>query len=149
MTRRRTLPWIVPPKVTACGTRSWRPSQMQIEQFDDRVIFRYEYWNAVRTVYLDERAYPADAPHTRLGHSIGRYEGDTLIVETTHVIPNVIGVPGRGALPPDKDTRFIERYTYHADNGKLDLELAIIDPVNFRKPYDNQRSFSTCTGLGA
>ncbi len=117
------------------------PVPMQVEQFDDRVIFRYEYWNATRTVYLDGRAYPADAPHTRLGHSIGRYEGDTLIVETTHVIPNVIGVPGRGALAPDKDTRFIERYTYHADNGRLDLELAIIDPVNFRKPYENQRSF--------
>ena len=117
------------------------PVPMQIEQFDDRVIFSYEYWNAVRTVFLDGRAYPADAPHTRLGHSIGRYEGDTLIVETTHVIPNVIGVPGRGALAPDKDTRFIERYTYHAGNDRLDLELAIIDSVNFRKPYENQRSF--------
>ena len=49
--------------------------------------------------------------------------------------------PGAAPCTPIKDTRFIERYTYHADNGRLDLELAIIDPVNFRKPYDNQRSF--------
>ena len=117
------------------------PVPMQIEQFDDRVVFRYEYWNAVRTVYLDGRVYPPDAPLARLGHSTGRYQGPTLIVETTHVIPNVIGVPGRGALAPDKDTRFIERYTLNPDNGRLDLELAIIDPVHFRKPYENQRSF--------
>lgn len=117
------------------------PVPMQIEQYDDRVIFRYEYWNAVRTVYLDGRAYPPGAPPTRLGHSTGYYEGDTLVVETTRVIPNVIGVPGGGALAPAPDTRFVERYTYHAANGRLDLELAIIDPVHFRRPYENQRSF--------
>ncbi len=117
------------------------PVPMQIEQFDDEVVFRYEYWNAVRTVYLNGRSYPLDAPPTRLGHSTGRYEGATLVVETTHVIPNVIGVPGRGAFAPHADTRFIERYTLNADNGRLDLELAIIDPVHFHKPYDNQRSF--------
>ena len=114
---------------------------MEIEQFDDKVIFRYEYWNAVRTVYLDGRALPPDASRTRLGHSTGYYEGNTLVVETTHVIPNVIGVPGGGALAPDPDTRFVERYTHHAGNGRLDLELAIIDPVHFRRPYENQRSF--------
>ncbi|MCY3751518.1 MAG: hypothetical protein OXG54_09005 [Gammaproteobacteria bacterium] len=117
------------------------PVPMAIEQYDDSVVFRYEYWNAVRTVYLDGRTLPPDAPHTRLGHSTGYYEGDTLVVETTHVIPNVISVPGRGALAPDPDTRFVERYTYHEDNGRLDLELAIIDPVHFRRPYENQRSF--------
>ncbi len=117
------------------------PVPMQIEQYADKVVFRYEYWNAVRTVYLDGPALPPDAPATRLGHSTGYYEGNTLVVETTHVIPNVIGVPGGGALKPDRDTRFVERYTYHPDNGRLDLELAIIDPVNFRRPYENQRSF--------
>ena len=117
------------------------PVPMQIEQYDDRVIFRYEYWNAVRTVYLDGRAAPSGAPATRLGHSTGYYQGNTLVVETTNVIPNVIGVPGRGALAPARDTRFVERYTYHEENGRLDLELAIIDPVHFRRPYENQRSF--------
>ena len=117
------------------------PVPMQIEQHDDKVIFRYEYWNAVRTVYLDGRTYPPDAPATRLGHSTGYYEDNTLVVETTHVIPNVIGVPGGGALAPDQDARFVERYTHQADNGRLDLELAIIDPVHFHRPYENQRSF--------
>ncbi len=117
------------------------PVPMQIEQLDDRIIIRYEYWNAVRTVYLDGRSYPEGAAATRLGHSIGHYEGSTLIIKTTNVIPNVTGVPGGGAFAPSPDTVFEERYTYNTDNGRLDLELSIIDPVHFRKPYGNQRSY--------
>ncbi|MFT5132808.1 MAG: hypothetical protein ACI9SC_001276, partial [Gammaproteobacteria bacterium] len=109
------------------------PVPMQIEQLEDRVIIRYEYWNAVRTIYLDGRAYPEGEPPTRLGHSVGRYEGSTMIVETTHVIPNVTGVPGGGAFAPSSETIFIERYTHNPDNGRLDLELSIIDPVHFKK----------------
>lgn len=117
------------------------PVPMKIEQFDDHIIFSYEYWNAVRTVYLDGRKPPEGAAATRLGHSVGRYEGSTLIVETTNVIPNVTGVPGGGAFAPSADTLFVERYTHHPENGRLDLELTIIDPVHFRKPYGNQRSY--------
>ncbi|MFT4826332.1 MAG: hypothetical protein ACJAUG_002644 [Halioglobus sp.] len=116
------------------------PVPMEIQQFDDKVIMRYEYWNAVRTIYMDVDTAP-DAALTRLGVSTGRYEGATFIVETTRVISNIIGVPGGGALAPSEDTRFVERYTLNPDSGRLDLELAIIDPVNFRKPYENQRSY--------
>ena len=122
------------------------PVPMKIEQFDDKIIIKYEYWNAVRTVYLDGRGYSPDAPPTRLGHSLGRYEGNTLIIETTHVIPNLIGVPGGGDIAPSLDTRFVERYTYNVNNGRLDLEMAIIDPVHFRKPYENQRSYLLAPG---
>ena len=117
------------------------PVPMQIEQQQDRVIIRYEYWNAVRTIYLDGRSHPQGQPATRLGHSVGHYEGQTLVVETSHVIPNVTGVPGGGAFAPSADTRFIERYTLNPADRRLDLELTIVDPVHFRKPYGNQRSY--------
>lgn len=117
------------------------PVPMQIEQLDKKIVIKYEYWNAVRTVYMDGRGHPKEMTPTRLGHSIGRYEGTTLIIETAHVIPNIIGVPGGGALAPSPETRFIERYTFNKDSGRLDLELAIVDPVHFRKPYENQRSY--------
>jgi hypothetical protein len=117
------------------------PVPMEFEQLEDRVIIKYEYWNAVRTVYLDGRSYPEGEPPTRLGHSIGHYEGRTLVIETTHVIPNVTGVPGGGAFAPGADTKFVERYTQTAENGRLDLEMSIIDPEHFLKPYGNQRSY--------
>lgn len=115
------------------------PVPMEIEQHDDKVIMRYEYWNAVRTVYLSGET-SSDAPLKRLGYSTGRYEGLTFIVETTRVIPNVIGVPGGGALAPSDDTRFVERYTLNPD-GRLDMELEIVDPAHFLKPNENQRSY--------
>jgi len=117
------------------------PVPMKIEQMDDRVVISYEYWNAVRTIYLDGRKQAEGEPATRLGHSTGRYEGLTLIVETTNIIPNVSGVPGGGAFAPSADTLFVEYYTHNPDSGRLDMELTIIDPVHFRKPYGNQRSY--------
>jgi hypothetical protein len=117
------------------------PVPMEMEQLEDRVIIRYEYWNAVRTVYLDGREPPADQPLTRLGFSTGYYEGSSFVIETTRVIPNIIGVPGGGALAPSDDTRFVERYTLNPGDGRLDLELAIIDDAHFQKPYENQRSY--------
>ena len=68
-------------------------------------------------------------------------EGSSFIVETSHVIPNVTGVPGGGAFAPGKNTVFVERYTHHPENGRLDLEFTIIDPEHFLKPYGNQRSY--------
>lgn len=117
------------------------PVPWKIEQRQDRVILSYEYWNAVRMVYLDGRAQAEGEPATRLGHSTGHYEGNTLVVETTNVIPNVTGVPGGGAFAPSPDTKFIERYTLNEANDRLDMEMTIIDPVHFLKPYGNQRSF--------
>lgn len=117
------------------------PVPMEIKQYDDRVEFRYEYWNAQRVAYLDGRTYPQGKAATRLGHSVAYYDGLTLVVETTHVIPNVTGVPGGGAFAPSADTKFVERYTHNPDDGRLDLELTIVDPTHFRKPYGNQRSF--------
>ena len=117
------------------------PVPWKIEQFADRVVFRYEYWNAVRTIYLDGRPIPDGEAATRLGHSTGYYENDTLVVETVNVIPNVTGVPGGGAFAPSPNTKFVERYTLYKPDDRLDMEMTIIDPVHFLKPYGNQRSF--------
>ena len=108
------------------------PLPIVIEQYNDTVVILYEYWNAVRTVYMDGRGHPADAPLTRLGHSIGRYEGSTLVVETTALQPNLIGIPGGGALLHSNDAIAIERYTRSPDGNRLDLEWSMVDPVHFR-----------------
>jgi hypothetical protein len=117
------------------------PTPIQIEQNDDTVIIRYEYWNAERTVYMDGRKSPPDTAPTRLGYSIGHYDGGALVIETAAMLPNLIGVPGGGALRPDPGARFVERYELSDDGERLDLVLTIIDPVHFRRPYENQRSY--------
>ena len=116
------------------------PVPFQIEQRPDKVIIRYEYWNAVRTVYTDGRGHPSDAEQSRLGHSIGRYEGSDLVVETVNMIPVSVDLIG-GHVTASQDAIFIERYTPSDDGNRLDLEWTIVDPVNFREPYSGVRSY--------
>jgi len=62
------------------------PFPMEIYQSDELVVFKMEYFDLVRVVHLDGREHPpVTAPHSRSGHSTGRWDGDTLVVDTTHL----------------------------------------------------------------
>jgi hypothetical protein len=117
------------------------PTPIEIEQKEQTVIIRYEYWNAERTVHMDEREPPGEMAMTRLGYSTGYYDEGVLVVETSAVLPNPVGLPGGGALNLDPGARFVERYSLDSDGHRLNLVLTIIDPVHFRQPYQNQRSY--------
>ena len=62
------------------------PFPMEVYQSDRLIVFKMEYFDLVRVVFLDGRPHPpATAPHSRVGHSVGRWEGNTLVVDTTHL----------------------------------------------------------------
>jgi hypothetical protein len=62
------------------------PFPMEIYQDSKLVVFRMEYYDMTRVIFLDGRGHPpADAPHSKNGHSIGHWEGDELMVDTTHI----------------------------------------------------------------
>jgi len=62
------------------------PFPMEIYQDSKLLVMRMEYYDMVRVIFLDGRQHPpADAPHTKNGHSIGHWEGDELVVDTTHI----------------------------------------------------------------
>jgi hypothetical protein len=115
------------------------PLPLQIEQHEDRVILRYEYWNAERTVYLDDSSVPESIKPSRLGYSVGHYEGSTLVVETTQLMPSMTGIPNDKPLMLSPDAHAIERYTLTDEGQALDVTLEIIDPVNFKRPFQNYR----------
>lgn len=117
------------------------PLPMKIVQRDDRVELQYEYWNVVRTVYTDGRGYQTNVPSSRLGQSIGRYEGKTLVVETTGILPNLFQLPGMGGFKHSEQARAVERYTLSEDGQRLDLEWTFIDPVYFIGPVQGQKSW--------
>ena len=60
----------------------------------------------MRHIYLDGRAHPSPWTPTPAGHSVGRYEGNTLVVETTGFTPG--GVPGGGVRTAE--TVLVERF---------------------------------------
>jgi hypothetical protein len=115
------------------------PLPLEIEQHPDRVILRYEYWNAERVVHLDLDSHPQGVEPTRLGHSIGHYEGRTLVVKTALLTPAETGVPNDKPLMLSVDAQAVERYTLAEDGESLELVLEIIDPAIFTKPFQSHR----------
>src|SRR4030081_2161611 len=66
--------------------------------------------NRLRRIYTDGRPHPDDPDPTFHGHSIGHWEGDTLVVDTIGVVPQVyIAVSEAAGVPNNGDMRIIER----------------------------------------
>ena len=85
-----------------------------------------------RQVFLDGRGHPADLNPTWVGHSVGHWEGDTLVVDT-------VGFNDRSWLdlqahPHTENLHMTERYR-RRDLGHLDIEVAIDDPGAYTKPW--------------
>jgi hypothetical protein len=109
------------------------PLPHEFIQQDGRITILYEYQHQVRRVYLDGRDHPKDEYPTLMGHSVGWWEGDTLIVDTTGVDAGYLRPQG---LPYTDSAHFIERYTL-LDDGKLKkLVISIDDPAYYREPWD-------------
>ena len=120
--------------------RVWsNPVPIEIEQLPDRVILRYEYMDGLRTVYLDQQSQAPDARREVLGHSVGRFEGSTLIVETAGFSESTIGaVTG---TPQSETLRTVERLTMAEDGQRFHLEIRHEDAATFVEPWTSSRDF--------
>jgi hypothetical protein len=105
---------------------------IKIEQYVDRVVIRGEDMASDRTIYIDGRDHPSGAAPTLTGHSIGWYEGSTLVVETVDVRANV--AEDQLNIHNSDQARSIERYTLSEDGTRLHLRFTLEDPVMFRTP---------------
>ncbi len=114
------------------------PHQLEIHHFDDRIEMRYGEWEARRTVYLDGRAAPADYAPSLLGWSVGHYEGETLVIETSHVRGNLTFM---GIEHSDQLT-VVERYTRPVDGNRLLLSATLDDPWGLKQPVVMKKVWS-------
>jgi hypothetical protein len=113
------------------------PYQWEIVQGRDRVVIVYEYPHLFRIIPTDGTPHPADPDPTWMGDSIGRWEGDTLVVDT-------VGFNDKTELPGGyKHTEalhVIERF-HRTDFNNLDYEATVEDPNVFVKPWTIVRGF--------
>ncbi len=121
------------------------PPAIKFEHAKDRVIITYEYWNAVRTVFMDGRALPDDVAASRLGFSVGRLEGNTLVVETSRLTPSQIGLMGNKFYLSEEAT-FTEEYRLNDTGDRLDVLWRVTDPVNLRAPYTGRIAWLAAPG---
>ena len=112
---------------------------IQIMQNSKYLAFLFEQNTWFNIVYLDGRGHPADLEPTWFGHSVGKFEGDTLVIDT-------VGFNGRTRLdtighPHSAKMHVIQRIKY-ADVNHLNYEVTIDDPVMYTRPWKNERIFT-------
>jgi hypothetical protein len=101
------------------------------------IVLLYESPNSPhRIVYTDGRDLPKDPNPTWLGYSIGRWEGDTLVVSTAGF--NDKGWLDSAGHPQTESLRITERLR-RRDFGHMDFEMTIDDPTVFTKPFTVKR----------
>jgi hypothetical protein len=114
---------------------------MEIIQRPNQITIVYEAHNEVRRVYLADRIVPeADRLPGRNGHSTARWEGDTLVVETTNLIEQV----DQRYAHSDK-ARIVERYrmTKGAKGERvLVADMTMTDPVFYTEPVKEEKRWS-------
>lgn len=105
--------------------------QLEIRQpGKDRVELHYGEWDAHRTVYMDGRKHPVNEPLSLLVYSVGHWEGETLVVETSGVRAN--RTPWQSEH--SDRLRVVERYSRSQDGKTLTLAARIEDPWGLKQP---------------
>jgi hypothetical protein len=100
----------------------------------DRVTMKVDWMDSERTIYLDGRKHPPASETFPLGHSVGRWEGDTLVVETTSFKDHPMGLST--SLPSSTQKRLTERFGLSQDRKSLIYSGVIEDPVYLSRPVE-------------
>lgn len=119
------------------------PAPWKIVQTPDLIVVLYEAFTLWRQIFLDGRRLADEVNPTWLGYSTGRWDGDTLVVESR-------GFNGKPWLdqigrPSTEQLRVVERYT-RTDFGHLDREVTIDDPGAYTRPWTVEQHATLLTG---
>jgi hypothetical protein len=115
-----------------------RPSPVEIAQTRDRVLMLFEVDTVWRVIYMDGREHTEGAPPTFMGHAVGRWDGDTLAVDTVGLNPltwlDSIGTPHSDVLRVEERIRRVAQ-------DKMEMDLLFDDPKAYTRPWRGKRSW--------
>lgn len=115
------------------------PYLMQFIESPGQVTILHEMFNLFRVIYMDT-PHPdaADVVPTYMGHSVGRWQGDTLVVDTVGLTDRTsideVGMPHSDAL------HVVERYR-RVDNNTLEIMVTLDDPKTFSQPWETKVTY--------
>jgi hypothetical protein len=106
----------------------------RLMQLPDRVVISYEMVHDTRTIWLDGRPHVGQKIRQFLGDSRGRFDGNTLVVETTNFTDRTsFGANGNGTRHSDR-MKIVERFT-RTDPEMIDYTITVDDPATYEKPF--------------
>ena len=103
----------------------------RITQNKDTIVLEYGQFGLKRTVYMNMKEHPQNVKPTRAGHSIGRWESDTLIVDTVGFLPGFLNTPVRNS---DK-LHVVEQFSLDPNKMALTRRYVAEDPVYLKGKY--------------
>jgi len=120
-----------------------QPFPMQIVQTPKEILLLYEYDHTIRQIFMDGRAHPDDVIPTYMGHSIGKWDGDTLVVDT-------VGFNDKTWLDRDghghsDQLHVIERFR-RVDHDNMQIDVTMEDSKALAKPWKTQLFFQLRPG---
>ena len=117
-----------------------RPAALPFKIFAARgtVVILYEHDTTFRQIFIDGRQLPKDPNPTWSGYSVGKWDGDTLVVDTTGFNDAESILPGRH--PHSDALHIIERFR-RWDFGHLEIQFTIDDPKVYAKPWSFKEEF--------
>jgi hypothetical protein len=107
------------------------PEPFKIMHTPGVIVMLYEVETTFRQIFMDGRKLPADMSPTWQGYSVGRWDGDTLVIDSAG-FNDRSWLDARGT-PRSTDMRIEERF-HRRDYGHMDLTIMITDPQIFTKP---------------
>jgi hypothetical protein len=111
---------------------------MEIIHTPGRVLMLFEYGHTIRQIFTDGRGHLQDAEPTWMGDSIGHWEGDTLVVDTTGF--NDKTWLGYGGQPHSEALHVIERI-HRLDHDSLMIDITLDDPKAYTMPLHAQKKY--------
>ncbi len=123
---------------------------VRIDQQTSRIVQEWQQGETsnfnifiTRTIWMDGRSHPAPSDPDYVsywGHSIGRYEGDELVVETTNFAFDPNGIDFQGQIPSSWLKRITERYSLIAPD-RLRMVFTVEDPLFLSEPFTETLEF--------
>ena len=116
--------------MTGMPTAMFERSMMQFEDQGDRIHIWVEQYNTHRYIYMNPETAPEPVP-SNVGYSLGHWEGDVLVVNTTHINHPTFD---EGATPQSDQASYVERFSTSEDGEWLNYTFTVTDPVVFTEP---------------
>ena len=114
---------------------------MRIVQSPTEVAISYEMLHDTRVIPLDGRAQASKGVRQYMGSSVGRFEGDTLVVESTNFTDEL----AVGRMPHSEDLKLTERFT-RIDPDMIDYVVTVDDPRTYQAPWTFRMTLTTQPG---
>lgn len=97
--------------------------------------------NRLRRIWTDGRAMPADADPSFNGYSVGRWEGDALVVETAHILPQAYLASSEGVGIPNNGGMTVTERIHLLDEETMAVDLVVNAPAILIAPGETRRLY--------